>query len=254
MIRKFNYTDRKRIPKERVVIRLEKISDIASFDAQIDLSGLGLPGRARIYIEPYFKAAAMRFDFGTVAEIIPPTERTLTRIPQPELAFFRFKVVDESEHFGRLLANANRLIPLIDASEPSSQTCIFRVNVTDTGRELWRLDLDEDGPILEINRGVEGIKDIARIDPTFLTCVYPSLVRQVLTKILIEEHYYDPGTDYSDWRCQWLLFASRLGAGSPPKKLVDNDEQVAEWIESAVQGFCRRQKLLEKYVKERQKS
>lgn len=253
MIRKFNYTERKRIPKDRVVVELEQSNGVTSFTARIDLSGLALPGGAKIYIEPYFKAATMRFSFGTVAEISPPADRALTRIPQPELAFFRFKVVDESEYFGRLLASADRLMPLIDASDPSNQTCIFRVNVTDTGKELWRFDLDESGPILEINRSVEGIKDIARADGTFLACVYPSLVRQVLRKVLFEEQHNDPHTDYSDWRCQWLLFAVKLCATSPPKKLAGNDDEVGEWIESAVQAFCRRQRLLEKYVKERQK-
>ena len=81
----------------------------------------------------------MRFAFGSVAEIVRPSERTLTRMPQPELALFRLKVVDESNVVGRLVATADRLMPLVDTSNPSRQTCIFRVNVTDTGRELWQV-------------------------------------------------------------------------------------------------------------------
>lgn len=252
MIRKFNYTDRKRVPKECIIIELEYGSRPASFNARINLSEVDLPLNAKIYIEPYFKAASMRFCFGTVGNIHAPEDRTLSRIPQPELAYFRFKVVDESESFGRILAAADRLMPLVDTADRANQTCIFPVNVTETGNELWRLDMD-DRPILQLNRDVERIKELAGSDFLFALFIYPSLIKQVLTKILIVEKHDDPDSDHSDWRCQWLQFAIKLIGERPPKPTQTEQRESEAWIERVADKFSAKHRLIEKFKKMRDK-
>ncbi|MBU0596635.1 hypothetical protein KKA94_00540, partial [Patescibacteria group bacterium] len=67
MKRRFNYTGRGRIPQEKISIILnKKENSVSSFTATIDLSGMGLPPEAKIYIETYHRTEYKSFDFGTV--------------------------------------------------------------------------------------------------------------------------------------------------------------------------------------------
>ena len=57
MIRRFNYTGRKKIPRTKVLIRLIQTADgLLAFDATFNLEGLSLPGNAHIFIEAYRRA------------------------------------------------------------------------------------------------------------------------------------------------------------------------------------------------------
>jgi hypothetical protein len=67
MIRKYNYTGRLKISKDRITINQVSKNGIKSFEAKISIGELGFPNNAHVYIEPYFKSSFMRFSFGTVA-------------------------------------------------------------------------------------------------------------------------------------------------------------------------------------------
>ena len=65
MIRRFNYTDRKRIDHNRIEIALMREEGrIKSFDATIDFEGMRLPANAVVYVEAYHKTDLMRYLFG----------------------------------------------------------------------------------------------------------------------------------------------------------------------------------------------
>ncbi len=60
MIRSYNYTGRRSLPRECVHIVLREGSNgVSEFDAQVDLSTYGLPNYAQVYIEAYYKSSVV---------------------------------------------------------------------------------------------------------------------------------------------------------------------------------------------------
>src|SRR5215472_7002072 len=111
MKRTFNYTNRKKIPRELVSITLKKQEpDPPTFDARLNLSGMNLPSDGQVHVEAYYRASYMRFNYGTVAKTQCDVDRTLRDIDNRDLIYFRVKVTDDTGDQGRLLAEADGLI------------------------------------------------------------------------------------------------------------------------------------------------
>ena len=69
MIRRFNFTGRKRISRTRLNIFLYATPDAnLAFDAGLDMENLSLPFDAKLYIEAYRRTYLRRFSCGTVAQ------------------------------------------------------------------------------------------------------------------------------------------------------------------------------------------
>jgi hypothetical protein len=251
MIRTLNFTGRKRIPREaaRITLRAEAGSAIA-FDVELTLDGMELPPAAQVFVEAAFKTAFMRFDCGTVAKFEPPLERLLNRLPQPQLAHFRVKVVEPSNIGpGRLLAVADGITPEGFKVGDRRRVFLFRVSyVSDLIDELWRLDFDDAGPILELQQMI-GMKEIARQE-AFMALVYPELVRQILRQVLFVEKIDDPYADSDSWQARWLRFgAIQAGARLPALDAGVAGQEHEEWITAAASGFSRRLRLVAKFKK-----
>src|SRR5688572_1332590 len=94
MQRTLNFTGRRRIPRSAARISLRRGEDGAvTFDAELVLTSFGFPAEARVFVEAFFKASFMRFDFGLVAQPMVPEDRRLVRLAQPSLARYRVKIV-----------------------------------------------------------------------------------------------------------------------------------------------------------------
>ena len=80
MIRKFNYTGRKKIKRSNVQIDLlRNRNGHRQFNIALQLDELALPGNAHVYVEAYHRSGYQRFDFGTIANRIIPSDRTLRK-------------------------------------------------------------------------------------------------------------------------------------------------------------------------------
>lgn len=251
MIRRFNYTARVKIPRNRVDIRLLKDDEGKYFKAKIDLNGLGLPAEAKVYIEPNYKGVYQRFDFGTVATFKEPIETRLNELPETELAYFDVSVVDESATVGLLLGKA-RGIPVSTDGIPNDRNPLLYVNPTDLKNQFWKLTFDssdEGRPVLEINNRIPELYQKAKSDINFISLVYPVAFRGVLTK-LIEEGSFD--IDNEHWIAHWIKFIDTfLGIKSLPS--IDSDSELLtqeqeEWIDLCVNEYCKKLQLFEKYT------
>lgn len=233
MIRRFNYTGRRRIPRSRVRIRVAEEGQRRRFDAELALDGLGLPREGLLFVEAYHRAAYRRFNFGTVGAPRPAAERWLDGIPARN-PLFRVKVVLMEHGTARILAAADRVVPEdSDRSEDARQP-LLPVEYEDLGERVWALDLDSDWPRLHLNKRFEGIREAARSGPEFLTLVYPDVFRAILARAL-DEGKFDPDCDDEDWGTLWLRFACReLGRPRPPQQPASEN---TEWIEEAVNAF-----------------
>jgi hypothetical protein len=245
MIRRFNYTKRKRIDPERVFIRLIRHSKgPPTFDARIDLSGTRLPTDASVFVEAYFKSSYMRFPYGTVGRIEPEPERDLTEFDRDGTVFFRVKVVDRSERLGKLLAELDDINPVEAGSEGDSRYCILPVSFKDLGQEIWRLKLDGERPVLEVNR-LDGMEEYVRSSPVFLSLVYPAVIREVLQYLLLVEEE-EVAEDDTTWRGHWMRFCKQYNPETVPP--IDEDSYLRrEWIDQVVRRFSEALKVREKF-------
>ncbi len=254
MIRKFNYTGRRRVARSRISISLGcEPQGSPYFNASMDLDGLGLPGHARVYVEAYRRAFFMRFSFGTISHPQHPQDCRLGDMDPHALIMFRLKVVDVGAK-GRILGVADRIIPRRTEDEPADRLCLLPVDFVDLGESIWRMDLAGDWPSLLLNKRIENVREIARSDTSFFSLVYPEVVRQILHKIVVDENHTDPATDPDDWMSQWLRFARQLPEVSQLPPSGDTEPVIQEklrWIDDAVEAFCALHETREKFMRAR---
>ena len=112
MIRKFNYTGRKKIRRSNVQIDLLRSRNgHRQFNIALQLDDLALPANAHVYVEAYHRSGYQRFDFGTIAHRAIPSDRTLRKFANSALPLFRVKVVDKTAAHGRILAAVDKVRP-----------------------------------------------------------------------------------------------------------------------------------------------
>jgi len=247
MIRKFNYTGRKKIRRTRVRVDLFRDGEGRRlFNIALQLDGMALPAEASIHVEAYHRTAYQRFDCGTIADKHIPEDRFLHHLPDSVTPLFRVKVVDRERDHGRILASLDKIRPETIDQQPVGSQCLLYVEYADLGQRIWELDLDGDWPSLRLNRQAGEISLIASGDDRFMALVYPEVLRQILTRIVIGDEHADPDCD-DDWPSLWLQLACSL-AGQPVPPIGAADDQKA-WIDAAVEGFCHRNLVLERFAK-----
>lgn len=239
MIRRFNYTGRRKIARSRIRVRVSEDAGRRRFDAELTLEGMGLPDEAHLFVEAYYRAAYQRFAFGTVADPRPPADRWLIGIPVRN-PLFRVKVVRVDGGLARILAAADKIVPEESDRGEEARQSLLPVEYQDLGDRVWALDLESDWPRLLLNSRFEGIREAARSGPEFLTLVYPEVFRAVLARAL-NEGRFDPDCDDDDWGTLWLRFACwELGRPRPPE---ESGAEAEDWIEEAVNAFCARSQV-----------
>ena len=247
MKRTFNYTNRKRIPREKVQIALKSQGENPpSFDSKIDLTDLKLPDAAQVFVEAYYRNSYMRFSFGVVGRIRCNEDRTLRDIDNRELIHFGVKVVDPSGEHGKLLAEADGIIPNPSDGQ-EERICILEVKPEDLGNQAWALDLTDGAtPTLIVNERLNN-KEYIRSDETFFALVYPAVVREILTKILLSDDYQEYDVESDDWKDRWLHFICSLPAVNDLPAGEDELPKL-QWIEDAVRAFCDSQTACSRYL------
>ncbi|HMG76107.1 MAG TPA: hypothetical protein VK582_21575 [Pyrinomonadaceae bacterium] len=244
MIRRLNYTDRKRIKREDVDIVLYQRNGTPTFEVILRLENYGLPDDAVVFIEAYRRTTSMRFAFGTVSNVKAPNDRNLTEFETPDGILFRVKISSDSPQRGKLLAEADRLSFRTPDSETEERVPLLPVQSADLRSEITKLDFG-DKPILLINLHLGNWRDIAR-SPVFASLVYPSALRQILTRIIRIEKFFDTD-DVDDWKSHWLNYAMQLpGVGDVPDE--DSEEsQLDDWIDDVILAFTKKYGMLERF-------
>lgn len=253
MPRRLNYTDRKRIKRDDVSIRLHRNGEGLVFDAALQLTDYKLDRITpppQVYVEAYRGASALwkRFDYGRYGTIQPPADRSLDEFGVPEGILFRVKVSAAADDtLGRLLAEADGIRPrLPDEQDAHGERLIQHVAADDIGDELWRVtDFDSQLPLLKVNSRVPmGVDQFLR-DPQHRAVVMPAVMRQILTRILILDRDAWDDED-GNWQVRWLNFASGLpGVSQRPQAdeesgRLRNADELERWIDDAVESFAAR--------------
>ena len=232
MIRRFNYTQRRRIQQERISIELYEADEngTLAFSAELNLTSMGLPPDAPVFIIANRGSTAMRFDWGTVANPSRSQDCRLTDIPSNPSFRVMALAPDGS---GRLLALAERIKPKRGESDAS----LLWLQEEDLGKEVWRLDFADANPTMLVNKNIPRISATVREDDTFRALIIPEVLRSILTRALIVEEY-DLDDGEGSWS-EWIGFVRSFYDVEFPTASDDSDDTTkAEWIEGAVEAFA----------------
>jgi hypothetical protein len=236
--RRFNSTGRRRIPRSKIDIALERAADLSvtpSARARLNLddllNGRNIPGDAIVAIEAYYRTSSMRFACGTVANLMPPERMVLSDIDKGGAVRFRVLVI-APDGSGRILAAADGLRPS-SSDNGADRQALLPMRETDISNELWKIEVDyRTGPVLLVNNRVPGLAAQIRKDPLLQGLILPHAFRAILQNL-------NPNGESDDddlWGDNWRRFLVGLGVPTEADE-PDDPDSVEEWIESAVKVF-----------------
>jgi hypothetical protein len=248
VIKRVNSTGRRRISWGQVSIEVFDGTP-RTFDAVIDLKDFDVPTDAEVVLEATCAGSntILRFEWGTVGEMKPPQNRELTDL-RGENVFFSLKVIDRTERFGRILGLAENIRPLKGGAKTATgRRGILPVEKAELGDELWRLDFQSHDVFLLVNERIPELADRVRFDASVFSLIYPSIVREILTRALDEDQPDDEGDCTDRWPNLWVSFARRLHPERSAPPGPDESEERQEWIAEVVAAFCRDHSLRERF-------
>lgn len=240
MSRRFNYTGRKKLLRTDVQIRVQerKNGQPQTFTANVKIpADLKLAPQARVYVEAYVGASSMRFDFGTVAAVAPPDDCALAEIDEGTPVLFRVRVVDETQHVGRVLAAANGIRPEGE-DDGNHRKSLLPLRSCDLGEEIWQLKFDPDaGFELAVNSRVPNIVEKLKSDPVLMGLIYPEVVRQIARRIWEEDSTVP---EDADWLDDWKTWLEEL-LGRPVSK--EETSEIDEIADDMTKDFAARHRF-----------
>ena len=234
MIRRYNYTSRKKIERGMISVTLHD-GEPATFEAEISLDGLNLPEDADLTLVANRAARAQRFQYGKVGAIVQPEDRTLTEIGG--VPSFRLLVV-EAGGSGRLLAVADRISPRRADGDDDGLQSLLWVQEADIGDEVWRMNFSEgDPPMLYLNQNIPGISEAVRSDEKFRSLIVPEAFRSILQRMILVEKY-DPEDGELHW-ADWIRIVQDFQPTPIPQMSDDTEsnESIDGWIDETVELF-----------------
>jgi hypothetical protein len=261
MIRKFNYTGRKKIERKNISIRLIKDkTPVPYFDIALDINSDDFENDPELYVEAYDRSSFMRFRCGTLKQLQIPEDRHLYDIHSTDAILFRVKLVDPSAHHGKILAAADRLASTGESPEETKRISLLPVTYEDLKQEVWKLDFRNTGPVLVVNKNIEkvNIAEIVKTSDLFFGLVYPSVLREILTHVLLIDEAFEDD-DPESWQNLWLSFVENLPdvtkiTETPEfenRTLTPDREYFLKWIDDeAVPAFCRKFGIKAKFESE----
>lgn len=242
--RRINSTGRKRIARDRVVIRLQPVKQdeplIAS--ASFRLDDLEFPPDAFVILEAYQRSSGIRFDCGTVGKLKVPPTLHLNEIDSGSTVLFRLKVVDGDAGTGRILGSAERLRPA-EGDDQEGKRSIFPIRERPLVDEVWRVEVEDAGPALLLNSRILGFKHRILENPLIQGIILPAALRIVLERLAADS--VPDEDDDEDWRSLWLRYLKeQFSIDEEPTDF--GAEERREWIDSAVRSFCQAHGFVER--------
>ena len=230
LIKRVNSTGRGRITSDEVRVRVLD-GDPRTFDVDFDLDGLSGGDAARVVLEAGCAGSntVLRFECGTKANPVPPTDRSLPGL-YGDRVYFNAKLVDVGDRAGRLIARGLRLPPKgAGPDEGNTGGTLLPVQLSDQlGRELWRVEFTPGETVLLVNKDRPTLKEQIKGDPTVAPLVFPAILREILGEAVLDD-------DASAWSRPWLEFARDKHPSKEKPPAADEDcDARRQWVDDCV--------------------
>jgi hypothetical protein len=223
-----NPTSLQEIDKKRVGIVVSIIDELRYFNLhKLDLDGMKLSPTHRVVCIARAGKTSQRFEMGSVAA---QRRENLLLGELDSSESLRFRILIHAENDPKLLASAENLRPY-DENESES---LLPMEPADLGQLLWKLDLNEEGPVLKFNSSVfpnaAGVENYL----PFAALVLPEAVRKIVEKIAEQPDILD---DEDEPLSHWGSWLESIGIEHPNEF---DDAGRSEWCERVIEAFCNR--------------
>lgn len=236
--RRLNWTGRITIDKKCIDVEREEVAENEpeAVVINLDLSEYSFPKSATVMIEASHRLTSMRFEFGTIGEMILRRRLELSEFQSQNLPTFRLLVVDVEHSPGRLLGSAER-IKIADTETTESNKNIFKVDCRDIGEEAWRVEFHlDDLPKLVINRKIPNYLYRLETDKSVQSQILPIAFRIVLSELA--RNIRDTIEGEEGWVSTWLQFCNELCGAEDPRQIAGDDDRLNDWIDNCVTEFA----------------
>lgn len=222
-----NPTGLKEIDRGRVTISVSEIAGRRSFILdRLDLKGTELAGDLLVFVVAKAGNTNVRYEMGTLSSLLHES-KSLDGLDRSQP--LRFRVLLHEAGNPKLSASIENL----RARDDSQSESLLPMEPADLGERLWKLVIEEDGPILQFNSMVFPSAAGAESNIAFGALVLPEALRLVMERIADEPGCLeDEGDPWGFW-AKWL---DSIGAERPS---ADADEMAkTEWCNRVVDRFC----------------
>lgn len=235
-----NFTGRLEIDRARIQLRLREEEGKILLDVNsIELTELDLPPTAKLAVEAYRQTTKVRVPCGTIAVPVYPKDVHLDAFDLIDNFQLRLRVVgSEGDCHGKVLAVADRLHGTGNNDEVSAEP-LLKLQRTELGERIWKFGLDDDQPILYVNKLLENHDQLVH-SAAFKALVLPEFFHHVALWIARNR---DDAEEPNSTISHWLLFCEVIGVDpSDLDSLEDGDEgfsdAVDDWATEAATVFA----------------
>lgn len=241
--RNFNYTENVQLKSDNCkLVVYEKSGSKFEVSLTLDDEKVSLwPDDALVYVDVYGTGLqTKRVNMGPLKDQDGEKRQLVSGYDLIDV-LFRVRIIEPGPE-RRLLGWRDRISTVQYDRSGNKVKGILPVKPVDLGDIIWKLNWDKGimDPVLHINKNINTGQDITSIagrDSDFLALVFPEALRQILTRILMDE-----SLDHDDDENNWLVFAGKQTVLSRPNEEEFEDRadfftKVDEWVEDVVQQF-----------------
>jgi|688.fasta_scaffold03148_11 hypothetical protein len=258
MLKRINYTDRRRIPRSQIAVKVDPI-DPASFTIDLPADLIGAPQTEVAYVDITSAGSSE-----VLRHQLPWSLAGLSRGPYPlgripwKKAIFDVKVVEKvGSSPGRILRRASHIRAVgtgSDTNEGASHELLTTIREP-LGERVWMLRFGE--PVtLVINDALAMTEEQFVANPAFASLVFPEICRQALDWAVVSEGISpaDVTSDDTSAAALWGEFARQAAPGAecpvPPVGgwTPHNRDELDDWIDEVVGCLCRQHALCSSLV------
>lgn len=253
MLKRINYTDRRRIPRSQIAVKVDP-TDPASFTIDLPSDLVSNPAAEAAYVDVTSAGSSE-----VLRHTLTWTGSGLARGPYPlggifwKKAIFDVKVVEtEGDDPGRILRRSNRLKAVGAGGDPNDGAThqLLATIREPLGEQVWALRFGE--PVtLVLNDALTMSDEEFLGNQAFASLVFPEICRRALDWAVVTEGVVpgDLSADDTNAAALWIRFAAEIapdaqcpvtpvGGWSP-----HNRSDLDDWISTVVECLCRRHRL-----------
>jgi len=245
MRRRIRLTGRKQLSRTSAAIKIMELPDKKLLTLCVNHPDdfKGFPKNSRIKIKLNENKLVEILDFGTLDSPQTAVEMKNQYFSSPSC---ELRIVNtDGDKAGLLLGSTDSWTLNVDDKDKSKKG-ILRFLPADLGSRTWKLQiLDDDYPIVQINKDIPNPSLWAATDPVFISTAFPAILLQLFTDIF-ESYSADPEIE---WITDWLAWAEVIMPGEKAPFSAEDDKDKEAWIEKLIDSFAHRHRLSQRLIK-----